>query len=204
MNFKKLQAMQAKLDEAILKEKAPMTAEERFNKTLVALSVEIAEVANTVEHFKFWKDNKGKVDAKRFYRIEYSNGDCFYRDRYKKADKEPIVTSEQAHHVTLVEEASDCLHFLLSLANQLDEDISTMEYRLNDGMFTKEERYRDLQKLINYYDFLDEIENKKEWVRFVVEGFHCYTYSLGVTREELEQAYYKKNKINYERLENGY
>ena len=38
MNFKKLQAMQAKLDEAILADKAPMTAEERFNKTLVALS----------------------------------------------------------------------------------------------------------------------------------------------------------------------
>ena len=51
MNFKKLQAMQAKLDEAILADKAPMTAEERFNKTLVALSVEIAEVANTVEHY---------------------------------------------------------------------------------------------------------------------------------------------------------
>ena len=44
MNFKKLQTMQAKLDEAILADKAPMTTEERFNKTLVALSVEIAEV----------------------------------------------------------------------------------------------------------------------------------------------------------------
>ena len=66
MNFKKLQYMQAKLDEAILADKAPMTAEERFNKTLVALSVEIAEVANTEEHFKFWKDNKGKFDNNRF------------------------------------------------------------------------------------------------------------------------------------------
>ena len=44
MNFKKLQAMQAKLDEAILADKATMSAEERFNKTLAALSVEIAEV----------------------------------------------------------------------------------------------------------------------------------------------------------------
>ena len=30
MNFKKLQQMQAKLDEAILADKAPMTAEERL------------------------------------------------------------------------------------------------------------------------------------------------------------------------------
>ena len=73
MNFKKLQAMQAKLDEAILADKAPMTAEERFNKTLVALSVEIAEVANTVEHFKFWKDNKGKIDYDRFD-VDWSYG----------------------------------------------------------------------------------------------------------------------------------
>lgn len=44
MNFNKLQQMQAALDAAILAEKAPMTAEEWFEKTLVALSVEIAEV----------------------------------------------------------------------------------------------------------------------------------------------------------------
>ena len=36
--------MQAALDAAILAEKATMTAEERFDKTLAALSVEIAEV----------------------------------------------------------------------------------------------------------------------------------------------------------------
>lgn len=207
MNFKKLQAMQAKLDEAILAEKAPMTAEERFNKTLVALSVEIAEVANCAEHFKFWKDNKGmKVDESRFikYKSPYFSNVIYLDNKETDETKMEELTREQAHRLTLIEECSDALHFILSLANQLDEDISTMEYRLNDGMFTKECQYRDLQKLINYYDFLDEIENKKEWIRFVVEGFHCYTYSLGVTREELEQAYYDKNKINYKRLENGY
>ena len=126
MNFKKLQAMQAKLDEAILADKAPMTAEERFNKTLVALSVEIAEVANTVEHFKFWKDGKGKVDESRFQwhgeLMDISLGDrdklVDLRNRMKE------VSPEQAHRLTLIEECSDALHFILSLANQIDFEIN--------------------------------------------------------------------------------
>ena len=152
MNFKKLQAMQAKLDEAILADKAPMTAEERFNKTLVALSVEIAEVANTVEHFKFWKDDKGKVDEVRFWtedEVEY----------YDKVIQESI-DFEDAHKLTLIEECSDALHFILSLANQCNENISTMEFLINDGIYSKEEHYRDLQYLINYMEYREEINFK--------------------------------------------
>lgn len=196
MNFKKLQAMQAKLDEAILADKAPMTAEERFNKTLVALSVEIAEVANTVEHFKFWKDDKGKVDEVRFWtedEVEY----------YDKVIQESI-DFEDAHKLTLIEECSDALHFILSLANQCNENISTMEFLINDGIYSKEGHYRNLQYLINYMEYREEINFKNEWIRSITESFCCYTYSLGVKFKELEQTYYDKNKINYERLENGY
>ena len=203
MNFKKLQAMQAKLDEAILADKAPMTAEERFEKTLVALSVEIAEIANTAEHFKFWKDNKGKVDSKRFT----YNGLTDFSDSHLWTDENSGVsnyTFEQAHRLTLIEECSDALHFILSLANQCNENISTMVFLINDGMYSKEEHYRNLQYLINYMDYREEINFKNEWIRSITEGFCCYTYSLGVKFKELEQAYYDKNKINYERLENGY
>ena len=202
MNFKKLQAMQAKLDEAILADKTPMTAEERFNKTLVALSVEVAEVANTVEHFKFWKDGKGmKVDDKRFDIVDLQIG---RRNVYWDTVEEEELFPEQAHRLTLIEECSDALHFILSLANQLDENISTMEFLINDGIYSKEEHYRDLQYLINYMEYREEINFKNEWIRSITEGFCCYTYSLGVKFKELEQAYYDKNKINYERLENGY
>ena len=122
MNFKKLQAMQAKLDEAILADKAPMTAEERFNKTLVALSVEIAEVANCAEHFKFWKDNKGKVDESRFKKIDPYKVN--FEEHYWDTNHELThVTLNQTHHLTLVEECSDALHFILSLANQCEYEI---------------------------------------------------------------------------------
>ena len=204
MNFKKLQAMQAKLDEAILADKAPMTAEERFNKTLVALSVEIAEVANTVEHFKFWKDNKGKIDRKRFSVIHIFQEEELVDVEYMEDNTGVQYADWEAHRLTLIEECSDVLHFILSLANQCNENISTMEFLINDGIYSKEEHYRNLQYLINYMDYREEINFKNEWIRSITEGFCCYTYSLGVKFKELEQAYYDKNKINYERLENGY
>lgn len=200
MNFKKLQAMQAKLDEAILKEKAPMTAEERFNKTLVALSVEIAEVANTVEHFKFWKDNKGKVDSKRFVDDwDYEGKQVIGYYDFKNGATHQI-SFEQAHKLTLIEECSDALHFILSLANQSNYDIEygwevSVMANLSDSV---EEMYLDIQWLIH------ESKTSEFLNRNIVEFFFGYINQLGVTAQELEQAYYDKNKVNYERLENGY
>ena len=200
MNFKKLQAMQAKLDEAILADKAPMTAEERFNKTLVALSVEIAEIANTVEHFKFWKDNKGKIDRKRFSVIHIFQEEELVDVEYMEDNTGVQYADWEAHRLTLIEECSDALHFILSLANQRNVEIKGMEFLLKDGYFSKEDEYRNLQALINYYKITDNYQ----WIRAVIESFCCYTSNLGVEFKELEQAYYDKNKINYERLENGY
>lgn len=189
MNFKKLQAMQAKLDEAILSEKAPMTEEERFNKTLVALSVEIAEVANTVEHFKFWKDNKGKVDEGRFeLRDELCNwgfeGHGVYADKSTRAFN--LVTKEQAHRITLIEECSDALHFILSLANQLGWDLMTG----HNSTRNLDKRYSLLQKLIDEIDF----QRSGCEVQTFMDNFMGYILLLGITPQELEQAYYDKNK----------
>ena len=161
MNFKKLQAMQAKLDEAILADKAPMTAEERFNKTLVALSVEIAEVANTVEHFKFWKDGKGKVDNDRFYCIPQTvrEGKPFvpkYVDL--ESNHTGALSFKQAHRLTLVEECSDVLHFILSLANQVDFEIN--------GIGTHFEISEDTDSLEKNFLFLNYVIGSSEFKHF--------------------------------------
>lgn len=211
MNLKKLQQMQAKLDEAILKEKAPMTAEERFNKTLVALSVEIAEVANTVEHFKFWKDGKGKVDNKRFYPI-------FAEVQYFSLESPKIIayedmgnnleeyTFEQAHRLTLIEECSDALHFILSLANQLGYEIDLCNWKFSQDLKEDYLIYvnRDIFFLFKSFRDKNFVSVTHEKLFLLVLGMFGYFESLGITQQELEQAYYDKNKINYERLENGY
>ena len=194
MNFKKLQDMQAKLDEAILADKAPMTAEERFNKTLVALSVEIAEVANCAEHFKFWKDNKGKVDKDRFWTengVEY----------YDKVIQESI-DFEDAHKFTLIEECSDALHFILSLANQVDFEINGIGkyFKIANDVDSLERNVLFLNQVIG----LGEFNHFHSDLEMIIDVFFIYTNQLGIHQQELEQAYYDKNKINYERLENGY
>ena len=198
MNFKKLQAMQAKLDEAILADKAPMTTEERFNKTLVALSVEIAEIANTVEHFKFWKDNKGKIDGDRFI-VTPSIVNNLIEDGYLDNTTMQYVTEEQAHRLTLIEECSDALHFILSLANQMNEELLAIVER--QDALSKEEWYLEI---INDLRNMD-IPRDNTWRALIdlnTDFYHYYT-SLGISQQELEQAYYDKDKINYERLENG-
>ena len=202
MNFKKLQVMQAKLDEAILAKKTTMTTEERFHKTLVALSVEIAEVANTAEHFKFWKDNKGKVDGKRFnVTPSITNGlapsNCDFWDVKEYA----FMTKEQAHRLTLVEECSDALHFILSLANQLSVEIE-LDFRWHDNDISREENYLSIQHWIVIA--FNEDQRDSILVKSILVDCLNYFEVLGITEKELEQAYYDKNKINYERLENGY
>ena len=194
MNFKKLQAMQAKLDDAILADKAPMTAEERFNKTLVALSVEIAEVANTVEHFKFWKDNKGKIDRGRFSVIHIFQEEELVDVEYMEDSTGIQYHAWEAHRLTLIEEFSDCLHFLLSLANQCEDEID-----VNLNWIAGEESSKEY-----YYITLQTALFEDSGVDGIMATFLNYVKSLGIKSEQLEQAYYDKNKINYERLENGY
>ncbi|MDT2842631.1 dUTP diphosphatase [Vagococcus lutrae] len=193
MNFKKLQEMQRALDDAILKEKPEMTAEERFEKTCVALSVEIAELANTAEHFKFWKENKGKVDEKRFW----TEDGVSYYDKLEESE----IDYDKAQKLTLVEEASDCLHFILSLANQNRHEIEMFgihfSYEEEDDS-SKEENLLFLNYLIGC---LGQSEANLE---MLLDIFFIYIRQLGITTQELEQAYYDKNEVNYQRLEQGY
>ena len=199
MNFKKLQAMQLELDNSILSAKPQMTAEERFNKTLVSLNVEVAEVANCAEHFKFWEDNKGKVDDKRFkfYGLKRINETNPKPRKMIDNNNSDVITVEQAHKLTLVEEFSDCLHFILSLANQLNEEIDISENEVPGNSKFKEENYLNIQSAIlamrhdSYFESL-------------VFNFFDYIVSLGITTQELEQVYYEKNEENYRRLREGY
>ena len=204
MNFKKLQATQAKLDEAILADKAPMTAEERFNKTLVALSVEIAEVANCAEHFKFWKDNKGKVDEKRFIVTPVIVNNLIKDNYLNSLDNTTMqyVTEKQAHRLTLIEECSDALHFILSLANQVDFEINGIGtcFEIAEDTDSLEKNFLVLNYLIGSAEF----KHFHSDLEMVVDVFFIYIDQSGISEQELEQAYYDKNKINYERLENGY
>lgn len=203
MNFKKLQTMQLELDNSILSAKPQMTAEERFNKTLVALSVEVSEVANCAEHFKFWKDNKGKIDDKRFkfYGLKRINETNPKPRKMIDNNNSDVITVEQAYKLTLVEEASDCLHFILSLANQLKVDIG-LNFDKNNTLTlkTNEDYYLFILNRIH----LLKVRRWEDDLRITLYSFLGYIENLGITTRELEQAYYEKNEENYRRLREGY
>ena len=73
------------------------------------------------------------------------------------------------------------------------------------------ERQDALSKEEWYLEIINDLRNMDiprddTWRALIdlnIDFYHYYT-SLGISQRELEQAYYEKNKINYERLENGY
>lgn len=210
MNWNKLQEMQLALDNAILQAKPEMSAEERFNKTLVALSVEVSEVANCAEHFKFWKDNKGKVDEKRFEeKVSYSQakgGNYSTGFYYDKLNDMKLATWHEAHKLTLVEECSDALHFILSLANQMGYKIDS-HYNELEETESGESIFLNLVfriSLLQRYDSDGFGESDEVTTQVIINNYFQYIEKLGITTQELEQAYYEKNKVNYERLREGY
>lgn len=63
MNLNELFVLQAKLDERIYKEHPPQEGEDRLAKKILALQVELGELANELpEVFKFWSNKKNNYE----------------------------------------------------------------------------------------------------------------------------------------------
>jgi dimeric dUTPase (all-alpha-NTP-PPase superfamily) len=63
LNLNKLFELQAKLDERIYKEHPPKEGEDRLAKKILALKVELGELANELpEVFKFWSNKKNNYE----------------------------------------------------------------------------------------------------------------------------------------------
>ncbi|PRR85543.1 dUTP diphosphatase [Clostridium luticellarii] len=107
----------------------------------------------------------------------------------------------------LLEEFADCLHFALSIENYYE----SKDHKLN-GDFSED----------SFNSISDFLGKDKTTLTDIIEGFFV-TYDvvlndtrdvlvyivglglmLGISKEEMEQAYYKKNAVNYKRQEEGY
>lgn len=181
--FDDLLKVQEALDAEILADKPPMTELERVLYTFNAFIVEVAEVANVKETFKFWKDNRGnKVSADRYVEIN--------KNEYWDLELSKTVDLKTANHATAVEEASDALHFLLSLHNQAG--LSTVRTSRLYG-----EKDPNVIFMLLTSRCIDDVKGMAYF-------FFKYLKLLDITQEELREAYLKKNKVNYERLRGGY
>ncbi|MFB6366866.1 dUTP diphosphatase [Paenibacillus elgii] len=102
--------MQKELDARFIKEKG-LEGVDLLPNTVLALQVEIAELANEWRGFKYWSNDQ----EPRFNVLEVGGIDC---------SEEKLVNR-------VLEEYADCLHFFLSIARQFDlpaEDLYTLEY----------------------------------------------------------------------------
>lgn len=175
MNLEKLFETQK-----VLRERINYQGEDRFDKLVLALLVELGECANEWRGFKFWSKNQKPNTSKPV--------NTFYGAR------EGLTTNP------LLEEYVDVLHFILEvgLEHEFDEELplAIEEIKLK----TIEEQFTHLMRA----DWEVYESGHGGYYHEGLESFISLGEMLGFTWEQVEQAYYDKNKVNHERQANGY
>lgn len=100
-----------------------------------------------------------------------------------------------------LEETADCLHFILSLGNDLKVDIS--EAQRQSAIVHPDVTSQFIS--LTYVVSCIALHNAKERYYFQTVGlFKGLVHLLGFTEEQLEDAYYSKNEVNHTRQNNNY
>lgn len=202
MKLNNLQQMQKSQENSILKKYPEISKEDLFNKTLCELSVSVAKVRDC--------NNKQKVNEQRFEVAELNDtgeGQILIRK-----DKQTSDTYErhEAHKLTLIEDCSNCLYFILDLANQINLDLSEAFFTIPPVVLGNDYCYlyiqREIAEVLEVSYLIGVLSERflseKEWesicLPFQNLGDYYFNYlnSLGITLDELEQAYYEKNNSN--------
>lgn len=212
MNLQKLFETQAELDKHIVEEKR-LQGQDLLDKKILALQVELGELANEWRGFKFWKVNpkprnkdiechacKGKGYFETHHNMNVSQSikePCNYCESTGIQERNPLLM-----------EYVDCLHFILSIGNDLG---------IKNFNFIDEELPKRLQNTTYHFNqiFLSiaDVRVNIEFKRLVgIADEYCAMFnlflllskSLGFAWEQVERAYYAKNKINHARQEQGY
>ena len=206
MNLEKLFKMQKELDKRILERFPKLRNENLLDKKILALQVELGELAQNWRGFKFWsEDQEPRIKDYKQIKCKWCSGsgddgtgvcpDCRSSgDVYKEYNP-------------LLEEYVDCLHFILSIGLELGyQYIST--YRMN----VSEDAITEFNLLMANVSGMWLSSTTKHGVKFRINEDYRKIFSifislgelLGFTWKQIEQAYLEKNKINHERLESGY
>lgn len=180
MNIAKLYAMQKTLDARIIEEKG-LRGQDLLPNTILALQVELGEMANEWRGFKHWSnDQQPRV-------------------------KVPATAWGAPFRNLLLEEYVDCVHFFLSIARQLglDETDLTIIDDYLEGSTTKV-----LNRLIYHAGGIGMEYSPYSTITSFRMAFNMFfalgQQRFGFTLDQIEAAYLDKNKVNHERQANGY
>ncbi|GGE47857.1 hypothetical protein GCM10011391_28270 [Pullulanibacillus camelliae] len=184
MNLAELYEIQRGLDDHIEQEHPRQEGEDRLADKILALQTELGECANEWRGFKFWrKDREPRINHTEIY---FVNGENEHGPRQKLTNP-------------LLEEYADCLHFGLSIGNEMDTDIE------KNFPIRTERDIREQFKML--YHFISELTFIAEDCSFY-EKLMSWLLGLGgmfgFTWDQVEEAYMQKNKLNHQRQESGY
>lgn len=219
MNLHELFAAQKKLDADITANHPITTNQGRLGKKTLALLVELGECANEARFFKFWSNNQ---EANTKQAVECcaceGTGDLNYEmvqeDAEGNGNHEYVECEEcggsgiEGVRNPLLEEFVDILHFALSIGNDLgfNEKYSPafesvgVAFSGNDALTVQ---FGLIYKYTTDFEFCNE-KDKELFYGAVMNHLLGLSKMLGFSWEQVEAAYYAKNKINHNRQRSGY
>lgn len=204
MNLQKLFEAQAELDAFIEQQHPTQEGENRLEKKVLALLVELGECCNEWRGFKFWSNDQGGV--KHIAKCESCNGKGFQ-------DVTPCVGGHSTEFCVfcdgtglsdLLTEYVDCLHFILSIGNDLQfdyEEFLKRQFAMDEDvnrLFIDVTIYTG--KIIHHYGTIFA----RYFLCATLHYFLKIGRKIGFTEEQIEEAYWKKYEINKQRQRDGY
>jgi dimeric dUTPase (all-alpha-NTP-PPase superfamily) len=177
MNLEKLFQTQK-----VLRDRINYNEPDRFNKLILALLVELGECANEWRGFKFWSQNQ---------------------EPRTQAVRVPCMMEEDKEYYNpLLEEYVDGLHFVLELGLEREDTTLTTPYDISWII----KRKTITEQFNNLYDFIGNFSKYPTVGNYsnIVDYYIGLGEMLGFTWEQIEQAYFSKNKINHHRQDNFY
>jgi dimeric dUTPase (all-alpha-NTP-PPase superfamily) len=175
MNLEKLFQTQK-----VLRDRIGYNEPDRFNKLILALLVELGECANEWRGFKFWSKDR--------------------LPRTQKARAPYMDLDDAEFYNPLLEEYVDGLHFVLELGLEI-KFMELYEFKFPEKVYSSVEKW-----LLSTFGSINDFRwdsGHTEYVNLFNDylGLGC---ALGFTWQEIERAYFAKNKINHVRQETGY
>jgi len=200
LDLTKLFKAQKELDDRIVKEKG-LEGQYLLDKKILALQVELGELANEWRGFKFWSENQ---EPNIIY-CHACNGYGYFDSTYQEGCSYCHATGVQEN--PLLEEYVDCLHFILSIGLEIGPDeLKDLHIWNADGVSQFNSLFAYASELYMFYwsvEYTKE-EMKAKYINLLEGLLGLGIYGLGFTWEQIEQGYFAKNKINHERQVNGY
>lgn len=213
MNLQKLFEAQAELDAFIEQQHPTQEGENRLEKKFLTLLVELGECANEWRGFKFWSNRQTPNE------LEWINEDCksckgtgVDVEGVALGNPYPCIECQGESFVAyaknpLLEEYVDCLHFILSIGNDIKvSNVHVTSYSSSSPEFTQNEI--TIQFALIYNVTTELMFSQKEFAelnyRVLLAHFELLGRMLCFSAEQIEEAYWKKYEINKQRQRDGY